>query len=156
MRPGRQHGGRDRRRLRHHLSWTKHDSVIKKTSKNTRAYSIRATLVPSQTIPSATAHARRTWSHTPPSVSFEDQQHCSRLNQNASRHTPSFRSDIQLEPMSMKQAITPVIRPTASTQNQPDPESQYIRRRPRQRRCQRETTNHHVTQQQNRGAEYHR
>jgi len=40
-------------------------------------------------------------------VSLAAQQQCSRLSQNASRHTPSFRSDIHVAPMSTTAAQTP-------------------------------------------------
>ena len=42
-------------------------------------------------------------------VSLAAQQQCSRFNQKASRHTPSFKSDIHVAPISTTAAHTPVI-----------------------------------------------
>ena len=50
--------------------------------------------------------AQPSWSNV---VSLATQQHCSRLNQNASMQTPSLRSNIQLVPMSITAAHTPEI-----------------------------------------------
>jgi len=43
-------------------------------------------------------------------VSFAAQQQCSRFNQKASRHTPSFKSDIHVAPISTTAAHTPSTR----------------------------------------------
>lgn len=47
-------------------------------------------------------------------------QHCSRLSQNALRHIPCFKCDIQFVPISITAAITPALKPTSNTHNQPD------------------------------------
>lgn len=53
-------------------------------------------------------------------LSFDDQQHCSRFNQNACGQMPNFKSVIQLAPMSMMPATQPDARPMSSTHSQPD------------------------------------
>lgn len=53
-------------------------------------------------------------------VSLDDQQHCSRFNQNACGHTPNFKSVIQLAPISITPATQPENIPTNNTHNQPD------------------------------------
>lgn len=51
---------------------------------------------------------------------FEDQQHCSRFNQNACGHIPNLRSVIQLAPISITPATQPDAKPTNSTQTHPE------------------------------------
>lgn len=53
-------------------------------------------------------------------VSFDDQQHCSRFNQNASGQMPNFKSVIQLAPISIIPATQPDAKPTSNTHTQPD------------------------------------
>lgn len=53
-------------------------------------------------------------------VSLDDQQHCSRFNQNACGQMPNFKSVIQLAPMSITPATQPENIPTNNTHTQPD------------------------------------
>lgn len=53
-------------------------------------------------------------------VSFDDQQHCSRFNQNACGQIPNFKSVIQLAPISITPATQPDAKPTNNTQTHPD------------------------------------